>query len=121
MEVNKQAPVVASSEIAIDAAPKTIWAVLIDVEGWPTWNSDVKVASMAGPLAEGTSFRWKASSLMISSVFGKWTLLAPWGGRAKLSASRPCTSTESNPPRTGRSCDQLNPGTDYSHASFPER
>jgi hypothetical protein len=69
MEVNNRAPVVASSEIAIDADPKTIWAVLVDVEGWPTWNSAVKNASMAGLLAEGTLFRWKASSLMISSVF----------------------------------------------------
>src|SRR5580698_10223084 len=69
MEVNSRAPVVASSEMAIDAEPKTVWAVLIDVEGWPSWNSAVKFASMAGPLAEGTSFRWKASSLTISSVF----------------------------------------------------
>ena len=69
MEVNDQAPVVAFSEITIGAEPQAIWAVLFDVERWPTWNSAVKVARMAGPLAEGTSFRWKASSLMISSVF----------------------------------------------------
>jgi hypothetical protein len=69
MEVNNQAPVVACSEITIEAGPGTIWAVLFDVERWPTWNSAVKVARLAGPLAEGTSFRWKASSLTISSVF----------------------------------------------------
>jgi hypothetical protein len=69
MDVNDRAPVVASSEIAIEAGPETIWAVLIDVDRWPTWNSAVKMARMAGPLAEGTSFRWKASSLTITSVF----------------------------------------------------
>jgi uncharacterized protein YndB with AHSA1/START domain len=69
MEVDYGAPVVASSERTIEAAPQTIWDVLVDVERWPTWNSAVKTARMAGPLAEGTSFRWKASSLMISSVF----------------------------------------------------
>jgi hypothetical protein len=69
MEVDSGAPIVASSETTIGAAPQTIWDVLVDVESWPTWNSAVKMARMAGPLAEGTSFRWKASSLTISSVF----------------------------------------------------
>jgi uncharacterized protein YndB with AHSA1/START domain len=69
MEVDSGAPVVASSERTLDASPQTIWDVLIDVDRWPTWNSAVKMARMGGPLAEGTSFRWKASSLTISSVF----------------------------------------------------
>ena len=69
MEVNHRAPVVACSELTMDADPETIWAVLGDVDGWPSWNSTVKTARLAGPLAEGTSFRWKASSLTISSVF----------------------------------------------------
>ena len=69
MEVDSGAPVVASSETTIGAAPQTIWGVLVDVERWPTWNPAVKMAHMADPLAEGTSFRWKASSLTISSVF----------------------------------------------------
>jgi hypothetical protein len=68
MEVNNRAPVVASSQITIKAEPTVLWALLCDVDRWPTWNSAVKVARMAGPLAEGTSFRWKASSLTISSV-----------------------------------------------------
>lgn len=69
MEVNNRAPVVATSETVVDAEPETIWAVLVDVDRWPSWNSAVKRAHMKGPLAEGTSFRWKASSLTISSVF----------------------------------------------------
>jgi len=69
MEVNHRAPVVASSEIAVGAEPETVWAVLLDVERWPRWNSVVKAARVSGPVAKGTPFRWRASSLTISSVF----------------------------------------------------
>jgi hypothetical protein len=69
MEVNLQAPVVASSQVSIESEAAVVWGVLCDIDGWPSWNSAVKRARVSGPLAEGTPFRWKASSLTISSVF----------------------------------------------------
>jgi len=68
MEVNTRAPVVASSEIVVGASPEVVWAVLSDVDGWPDWNPGVKTASMDGLLTVGTSFRWRAGSMMINTV-----------------------------------------------------
>ncbi len=59
-EANKQAPVVGASEIEIAAAPEAVWQVLTAIDQWPSWNPQVKSASLQGGLAEGAEFRWKA-------------------------------------------------------------
>ena len=59
-EANKQAPVVGASEIEIAAAPEAVWQVLTAIDQWPSWNPQVKSASLQGGLEEGTEFRWKA-------------------------------------------------------------
>jgi uncharacterized protein YndB with AHSA1/START domain len=69
MSVNQDAPVVAAGEIEVAADPEKVWEVMTDVERWPSWNRDVKEASLGGPVAKGTSFRWKVSTGMISSMF----------------------------------------------------
>jgi hypothetical protein len=66
--INRQAPVIGTSEIEIVAAPTVVWGVLTDIEEWPRWNSDVKCVSMQGGLAEGSAFRWKAGPGTITSV-----------------------------------------------------
>ena len=57
MEVNQNAPVVASDQIDVNADPGTVWEVISAIGAWPSWNPAVKTASLNGPLAEGTSLR----------------------------------------------------------------
>jgi hypothetical protein len=68
MTVNERAPVVATSELEIVANPDLVWEVLTAIDRWPTWNPDVKAASLTGSLAEGTVFRWKAGPGTITST-----------------------------------------------------
>jgi len=68
MEIDSGAPAVARGEIDVAASPETIWRVLTEVGSWPAWNPDVKSASLEGPLAVGTQFRWKAGPGTITST-----------------------------------------------------
>ncbi|MPZ98199.1 MAG: polyketide cyclase [Dehalococcoidia bacterium] len=68
MDVNEEAPVVASSHLEIAAAPASVWRTITDIGRWPDWNPDVRAASMEGSLAPGTAFRWKAGPGTITSV-----------------------------------------------------
>jgi uncharacterized protein YndB with AHSA1/START domain len=65
--VDESAPVVGSSEIEIAAAPELAWDVLTAIEEWPSWNPEVRSASVEGRLGEGTEFRWKAGPGTITS------------------------------------------------------
>jgi hypothetical protein len=66
--INEQAPVVGRSELEIAADPEVVWQVLTTFEQWPTWNQEVKSMSMQGPVAPGSSFRWKAGPATIRST-----------------------------------------------------
>ena len=61
-------PVFASGQIDIAAEPWRVWSIMVDVDGWPEWNPDIKWARLAGPLAEGTEFIWKAGPGTIRST-----------------------------------------------------
>jgi hypothetical protein len=66
--VRPDAPVVAESELEIEARPEAVWDVLTDIEGWPTWNPEVKSASLRGSVTAGSTFRWKAGPGTIKST-----------------------------------------------------
>lgn len=68
MTINENAPVVAANEIEVVADPDTVWNLLVDIDRWPSWNPDVKAASVSGAVAEGLVFRWKAGPGMITST-----------------------------------------------------
>jgi hypothetical protein len=68
MEINGTAPVVAHSELEIAADPTTVWDVLTTIAAWPSWNPDVKSASIEGKFAPGTQFRWKPGPSTIKST-----------------------------------------------------
>lgn len=66
--INEQAPVVGATEIEIAAPREAAWHVLTAIERWPSWNPDVKEASVQGGIGEGTEFRWKAGPGTITST-----------------------------------------------------
>lgn len=82
--INEQAPAVASSAIEIAADAERVWDVLTDFEGWPRWNADVKSLTMHGPVAEGSTFRWKAGPGTITSTIRRVEppRLIAWTGRS---------------------------------------
>ncbi len=66
--VSEDAPVVSSVELEIEAPVETVWGVLTAIDGWPSWNPDVKSVTIEGPAVEGTTFRWKAGPSTIRST-----------------------------------------------------
>jgi uncharacterized protein YndB with AHSA1/START domain len=68
MEINQNAPATADGELAIDADPQAVFAVISAIDQWPAWNPDVKSVSVEGPVQPGTVFRWKAGPSSLTSV-----------------------------------------------------
>jgi hypothetical protein len=83
MQVDSQAPAVARVSLQMAATPEKVWTVLTDIRQWSTWNPDVKSVSIDGPVAPGTTFRWKAGPGTITSVFQavEPSHLVAWTGR----------------------------------------
>ena len=83
-ETRSQAPVVAATEIDIDAPREIVWQVLTAIDRWPSWNPAVGSASLEGALEEGSEFRWKAGPGTIVSKLE--VVEAPrrlaWSGRS---------------------------------------
>jgi uncharacterized protein YndB with AHSA1/START domain len=72
-----------AAEIEVSAPRDVVWAVLTDIDAWPSWNPDVKSASLEGALAEGTRFRWKAGPGTITSTLRQIEppRLIAWSGK----------------------------------------
>ena len=68
MEINHSAPAIAGGEIEIEADPHTVFSVLSAVDGWPTWNPDVKAVTLEGAVEPGTAFRWRSGPSSITST-----------------------------------------------------
>ena len=54
MEADRNAPVYGTGEVQVEADPETVWGVLADIRGWPTWNPDITGATLQGPVRPGT-------------------------------------------------------------------
>lgn len=84
MEIDRSAPAIATGELDIAASPEVVWDVISNIEAWPSWNPDVKTATLEGPLAVGSVFRWRAGGVSLTSTLG--AVDSPrefsWSGRA---------------------------------------
>jgi hypothetical protein len=68
MQINESAPVTATGTIPIVASPELIWDLLADINRWSEWNTDVRSASLPGPVATGEVFRWRAGPAKLVST-----------------------------------------------------
>ena len=66
--INVRAPILLAGEIEIAAAPELVWDVLTAIDDWPSWNSDVRAATLEGDLAEGSIFRWRSGTPLTSTI-----------------------------------------------------
>ena len=57
--------------------------MLTAIDDWPSWNPDVRSASLEGGLSEGSRFRWKAGPGTITSTLQRIERprLIAWTGR----------------------------------------
>ena len=84
------APVYATGQIEIAADPESVWEIMTDVERWPSWNPEVKSASIVGPVAEGTGFTWKAGPGTIRSTIriAERPFAIGWSGKTMTIGAR---------------------------------
>ncbi|HSM81639.1 MAG TPA: SRPBCC family protein [Nodosilinea sp.] len=68
MDINSKAPAIARHDIAIAAPSDTVWALLTDIDQWPTWNPNISAATLEGELKPGTCFRWRSGGTAIVST-----------------------------------------------------
>jgi uncharacterized protein YndB with AHSA1/START domain len=68
VDIDRDAPATAQGEVQIAAPQETVWAVMSDLRGWPTWHADVKSMDFDGRLEPGTTFRWKSGSASLVST-----------------------------------------------------
>ena len=67
MEVDRKAPVIGTADAHVKAPIATVWRILSDLEGWPSWNKGVSKIQPNGPVRVGTSFVWVAGASRIVS------------------------------------------------------
>jgi uncharacterized protein YndB with AHSA1/START domain len=68
MEINRNAPIVGSTEILVSAPIETVWDLLSDIDGWPRWNPAISEAHLEGQLGPDSTFQWKAGPGGITST-----------------------------------------------------
>ena len=68
MEIDQTAPIKAAGSLEMAASADEVWAVMTDFRRWPEWNPQIREAKLEGPLAPGTTFRWRSGPGTITSV-----------------------------------------------------
>ena len=65
--IDSDAPVRAHHEIDINAPLDTIWRLHVDVNNWPTWQTDI-TAHINGAFQPGSSFEWTSYGFTVVST-----------------------------------------------------
>jgi uncharacterized membrane protein len=78
-DVDRTAPVIAQHEIDIQAPLDTVWQLHVDVNSWPTWQTEITSARIDRPLEPGVSFDWTSYGFsVLYDVVERARVL--WGG-----------------------------------------
>lgn len=67
MDIDPTAPAFAHREILIHVPVEKVWQTQADIENWSAWQPDITSAKLDGSLKTGSTFRWKAQGLNITS------------------------------------------------------
>lgn len=83
MAINPNAPVVGVGEVRVQAPPPVVWTIMSTISEWPRWNPEISTADLVGPLASGSTFRWRSGPGAITSVLREVRPdeLIEWTGR----------------------------------------
>jgi uncharacterized membrane protein len=66
--IDSDAPVRAHHEIDINAPLDTIWRLHVDVNNWPTWQTDITAAHINGAFQPSSSFEWTSYGFTVVST-----------------------------------------------------
>ncbi|GAB4239352.1 MAG: hypothetical protein Tsb0034_15370 [Ekhidna sp.] len=66
-KINENASIKDQHSIVINAPIDKVWDILIDLQNWKEWNSDVKKMDVEGPIKAGTKFNWTIGRLKAQS------------------------------------------------------
>ena len=82
--VDDSAPVIAHQEIDIEAPLSAVWQLHVDVNAWPTWQTDITAAKLEGAFEPGVSFDWTSYGFSVTSTIYDVVEHARvlWGGTA---------------------------------------
>ena len=83
MAINANAPVIGVGEVRVQAPAPIIWTIMSTIGEWPRWNPEISTADLDGPLAPGSTFRWRSGPGTITSVLREVRPgeLLEWTGR----------------------------------------
>ena len=83
-DVDRDAPVLVTEQIVVDAPVAVLWALHTDVANWTSWRGDLDRVELTGPFAVGATFRWATGGLEIASTIQEVQpeRRTAWGGPA---------------------------------------
>ena len=88
LKINASAPVVARSELFIDAPQAAVWAVLTDFDSWTRYMPEFASARLDGPLAPGSVLHWEPQGQVVENrVWWRSRTNAFWFGTAPTAPS----------------------------------
>jgi uncharacterized membrane protein len=67
-DIDRNARVIAVHEIDVEAPLDRVWRLHIDVNSWPTWQTDITAAHIDGDLEPGASFDWTSYGFSVTST-----------------------------------------------------
>jgi hypothetical protein len=82
-EIEKNAPVIASGSVHVNASVEAVWYLITSISEWPSWNPDISSVQLNGEVKPGTGFVWRSG---LSAIRSTITDLEPqrliaWTGR----------------------------------------
>jgi len=66
--VDQSAPVLVHHEIDIHAPLDTVWQLHVNVNAWPSWQTDITDAHLDGAFELGASFTWTSFGFTVTST-----------------------------------------------------
>ncbi|MGE0794896.1 MAG: SRPBCC family protein [Acidimicrobiia bacterium] len=67
MDIERDAPVLETGEIVVEAPADITWETLADLQSWPEWFSGVRQIRIEGEVGLGAHFKWKVGGASLQS------------------------------------------------------